>query len=206
MNISQGWPKLLLYLIVAFPYNTNVCIWKKWLFSYLNYFTFTIPVPQTLHTFPTPSRENFGSDLCQCPCRFQFEYSRKNFGGMLRLSEYKLPKHRFMFTSRHGLTSQEYSATSLWGIRNEVNSTRCICLTFLPSLWRPFGSKHVVELILNKLIVVIDTVYCESYFFLVQHHKKIFILNVSYKKPCGYSRSLKTRHLNSIYCVGRGEV
>ena len=65
-----------------------------------------------------------------------------------------------------------FSDTFVRNSERDFNSTLSIYLTFLPSLWRAFGSKHVVELILNKLIVVIDTVYRDCYFFLVQYDNK----------------------------------
>jgi len=86
---------------------------------------------QTFRTFPSPPKENFGSELCHCPSTFQFEYARKFFfgGGILHLSEYEFPKRQFMFTSRHGVTSQEHSATPLWEIQNEMSILHCVFIS-----------------------------------------------------------------------------
>jgi hypothetical protein len=70
------------------------------IFSGLNHFTFTIPVPPKLSTrFPHLPEKILVVIFVNASVDFNLNTHVKFFGGMLRLSEYELPKGRFMFTN-----------------------------------------------------------------------------------------------------------
>ena len=56
-------------------------------------------------------------------------HSYNSGSGMLSRSEFENPKRRFMFNSRHGVTSHESSATPWLEIQKEMSVLHCLFMS-----------------------------------------------------------------------------